>query len=170
MSDFIAEADVREQFAEINRPGVWPPPLAASTVYDTQEFAPAFPAMQFDRLLAHEPGVSMVVQKNVTRAAPYFPDHFPKKPVLPLTVLLECKLNLAQTFIKDAPFDGQYVVEAFRKIKMNNFVSPGDVITTQVKVKSCDGNCLILSFRSEVNGARVCVLEVVMNKVVKNGK
>ena len=51
-----------------------------------------------------KPGISLIAEKRVTRAAPYFPDHFPNKPVLPMTVLLECKLNLAREFIARAGY------------------------------------------------------------------
>ncbi|KTD19163.1 (3R)-hydroxymyristoyl-ACP dehydratase [Legionella lansingensis] len=130
------------------------------TLWD--EAARPLPVFSFDRIVASEPGVSLSAEKRITRAAPYFPDHFPKKPVLPMTVLLECKLNLAREFIARAPFSIDYTVSELRKIKMTDFIQPGDIILCDLKVKEQNEQQLILNYRSEVNGKRVCILDVVM--------
>jgi hypothetical protein len=79
-----------------------------------------------------------------------------------MTVLLECKLNLAQEFIARTGYVSNYHVSELRKIKMNEFIVPGDIIVCHVKVKQQSDEELILTFRSEVNGKRVCVVEVVL--------
>ena len=165
MSDFIDPAEVRRQFIEIDRPGDWPIITSSAGSAAEELLSPAKQptvSLFFDRILSSEPGVQLCAEKRVTRAAPYFPDHFPKKPVLPMTVLLECKLNLAREFIARAHFATQYQVSELRKIKMNGFVSPGDVVVCYLTVKHHDADTLILNYRSEVDGKRVCVLEVVM--------
>lgn len=160
MNDFIDSVMVRRQFDEINRPGDWTNSINLSTGESVgSTFYPVTP-MLFDRILTSEPGVQMSAEKRITRAAPYFSDHFPNKPVLPMTVLLECKLNLAREFVARAPFHENYQVQELRKIKMNVFVHPGDIVTTYIKIKSHDSNGLILTVRSEVDGKRVCVLEI----------
>jgi 3-hydroxymyristoyl/3-hydroxydecanoyl-(acyl carrier protein) dehydratase len=118
--------------------------------------------MLFDRVFDSEPGVRLRAEKRVSRAAPYFPDHFPNKPVLPMTVLLECKLNLVREFLSQAQFSTPYFVRELRKIKMNEFIYPGDVVITTLSVKKQDADGLVLSFRSEVDGKRVCVLDMVL--------
>lgn len=162
MSDFIEPELVRRQFDEINRPGEWP---ELAKVEQTSHVSEAYflnNTMAFDHVLDCEPGVHLSAEKRITRAAPWFPDHFPNKPVLPLTVLLECKLNLAAEFVARAQFPQHYQVQELCKIKMNVFVQPGDVLRTYIRVKSHDSNQLVLNFRSEVDGKRVCVLDVVM--------
>lgn len=167
MADFIDEHVVRCQFAEINRPGEWPQrsdtvPLLTNSELASMASARPGISMTFDRILDSESGISLTAEKSVTRAAPYFPDHFPNKPVLPLTVLLECKLNLAREFVTRGNFEQNYQVFELRRIKMNDFVHPGDVLRTYVKVKEQNSQQLILNYRSEVDGRRVCVLDVVM--------
>lgn len=165
MALFINEEEVRRQFAEINRPGDWPVRSVATLEAEPMAALPeqlSFPSMQFDRILHSEPGVSLVAEKRVSRSAPYFPDHFPNKPVLPMTVLLECKLNLAREFLARASLGIQYQVKELCKIKMNEFIYPGDVVVCFLKVKQRDDQQLILSYRSEVEGRRVCVLEIVL--------
>lgn len=167
MTDFISLEEVKQQYAEIDNPGDWAALSAESVpLQDEQQLAHnntmRTVSMTFDRISSSEPGVSLTAIKRITRAAPYLPDHFPKNPVLPMTVLLECKLNLAREFITRAAFSDAYCVSELRKIKMNEFVHPGDVIECYVTVKRHTENELILAFRSEVAGKRVCVVDVVL--------
>lgn len=166
MADFIADDEIRRQFNEIYRPGDWSSVSSSSPAPMDEVLLPerahAICPMSFDRILSFEPGVSLVAEKRISRAAPYFPDHFPHKPVLPMTVLLECKLNLAREMMSRSGIR-DYQISELRKIKMNDFVQPGDVISCQVKIKQQTDEALILSYRSEVDGKRVCVVDVVLN-------
>ncbi|MFI4962572.1 MAG: 3-hydroxyacyl-ACP dehydratase FabZ family protein [Legionellales bacterium] len=164
MEDFIDPEVVRKQFAEIYRPGDWP--TFKSDAENTPILAlqgPRVAPMVFDRILASDPGLNLIAEKRITRSAPYFPDHFPNKPVLPMTVLLECILNLAEAFVERAGYATDFQVGALRKIKMNEFVQSGDLVVCHVKVKQQTDEELILSFRSEVEGKRVCVVDVVLH-------
>lgn len=166
MADFISQDDIQQQFFEIYHPvDSWEniqQALASmkGELLDSRHL-PCVPPMIFDRILESNPGVMMVAEKRISRGAPYFPDHFPKKPVLPMTVLLECKINLAIEFLRQAGLYSQYRVSELRKIKMNEFVQPGDQLISYVKMKDKSQDELTLAFRSEVNGKRVCVVEVV---------
>lgn len=166
MTDFIAVDEVKQQYAEIDRPGDWSAICKQSSESLGNELfsnsAITTVSMTFDRILSSEAGISMIAEKRVTRAAPYLPDHFPQKPVLPMTVLLECKLNLAREFIKQAGYPVCYQVSELRKIKMNEFVHPGDVLECLVTVKRHTEEELILNYRTEVAGKRVCVVDVVL--------
>lgn len=163
MKDFISETEIRHQFAEINRPGEMPA-LQRTSDADKQVDARGLSlvVLQFDHIVHCEPGVSISAEKRITRAASYFPDHFPRHPVLPMTVLLECQLNLAREFLARSSLAEQYKIDELRRIKMNDFVHPGDIVRCNMKVKSQDAEKLVLSFRSEVNGSRVCVMDAVL--------
>jgi 3-hydroxymyristoyl/3-hydroxydecanoyl-(acyl carrier protein) dehydratase len=163
MSDFIDKQTVQEQYYEIYRPGDWDRLLNTSLQSKVGELVNAASicpiTMTFDRvidLVAHE---YITAEKRITRSAPYFPDHFPKKPVLPMTVLLECIQNLARQFAAYYPMG--YQITELRKIKMNEFVQPGDVLVCHMKVKEQTKQEVLLACRCEVNGKRVCVVEVV---------
>ncbi len=165
MDEFIDPPQVRQQFADVYRPGSWEEILLHSQSQVHQDFdssdIPFKTAMAFDRIFDIQPGLSIRAEKRVSRSSPYFDDHFPNKPVLPLTVLLECKTNLAKSFLKQSDFKQNYRFSELRKIKMSGFVQPGDVIITQAKVKSHSDSELILSFNSRVDDKRVCVAEAV---------
>lgn len=162
MADFIDPDEVRRQFNEINRPGEWPPKSLPSTSPLHSPVCPPSVSFQFDELLRSEPGVELSAYKRISRAAPYFPDHFPRKPVLPLTVLLECQLNLAREFLRQMNALDAYAMNDLRRIKMSDFVRPGDVVMTHCSVKQRDESVLVLHFRSEVDGKRVCVMDLLL--------
>ena len=182
MRDFIDESLVRLQFQQIFRPGAWPPANDKPTPLLTDLPKRPMPWLYFDRILDHEPHKKITAEKKITFSAPYFPDHFPKKPVLPLTVLLECILNLATHLVApqkktvgfstpsidfaDKPRD-----EGFRpncqqrpvrltKIKMKAFIQPGDVIRTTLAVRSQSAHDITLQSITELDGKRICVAEL----------
>lgn len=160
MTDFIDPQMVRRQFAEINRPGDWPylPVTTPLAIAESRQQI----ALVYDHITDSVPGVRLSAVKHVTRAAPYFPDHFPHKPVLPLTVLLECHMNLAKEFLSRAGWREQYRIRTLRRIKMSDFVYPGDVVTCDLTVKSHNAQELILRFCAMVAGKRINVLEMVL--------
>jgi 3-hydroxymyristoyl/3-hydroxydecanoyl-(acyl carrier protein) dehydratase len=111
------------------------------------------------------PGQSCRAFKKISRAAPYFADHFPHKPVLPLTLLLEFCSNLAQDFMQASAWSQNYRLVTMQRIKMSDFVQPGDVVETEVLVKKQEEGRLILHFRSFVLQKRVCVVDFVYSEV-----
>lgn len=161
MDDFIDRSTVLRQFDQINRPGEWP----VTTVTQQQPITMAHRSvpLHFDAITECEPGVRLCAVKRITRSAPYFPDHFPHKPVLPLTVLLECKMNLAQAFLNRAGLSSVYRVRELQRIKMSDFVQPGDELHTQLTLKKQSEHALVLHFRSTVANRRVCTLDMVLD-------
>jgi 3-hydroxymyristoyl/3-hydroxydecanoyl-(acyl carrier protein) dehydratase len=165
MDDFVDEKVVRAQFDELNRPGDWPEEAALRTPLDESNVtldSRVSTLVQFDRVLEHEVGVRVVAEKCLTRAAPYFPDHFPKKPVMPMTILLECLMNLGRDFTAQAFPDKPYRVQEMRRIKMNDFLLPSDVVTATLSIKSHHDDLLVLACRVSRFDKRVCLLELVM--------
>ncbi|MFI4918553.1 MAG: hydroxymyristoyl-ACP dehydratase [Legionellales bacterium] len=166
MTDFIATDVIRQQFAEIYRPGAWPVVSAGKPSSEPLlGLGPSAAPFVFDSIVASDAGISLTAEKRITRAAPYFPDHFPHKPVLPMTVLLECILNLTREFIARSGYNINYQFRELRKIKMNEFIQPGDVVVCTMKVKQRSDETLILSCRNEVNAKRVCVVDVVLERL-----
>jgi 3-hydroxymyristoyl/3-hydroxydecanoyl-(acyl carrier protein) dehydratase len=169
MDDFIDEALVRHQFNEINRPFLpthvdnsSAAPFNRDAMMGNQVPPTSAPEMAFDRVVVCEAGVRIVAVKCITRAAPYFPDHFPNKPVLPMTVLLESFVNLGQEFIKRSGLNGSYVCQKVRRVKMSDFIYPGDIITGLMTLKHQTDCELVFVCRCDVSGKRVGVLEVTM--------
>ena len=168
MQQFIDESQVRQQFLEIDRP-------IDESIEEYLAQLPAYPnvahigrecLMQFDSVLSMEPQKSCRAVKKVTRAAPYFADHFPNKPVLPLTVLLEFIRQLAKDFMQASGWQHQYRLIRMERIKMSEFIQPGDCVVSELLVKKVSDSALVLHIRSFVHQKRVCVVELIYQSEV----
>ena len=162
MEQFNDPDQVREQFRSISRHDAPPsPPLEASPV--TAHDLAAAPDYSFDRVVSREPGKEIVALKNIDGTARYFADHFPRKPVFPLSLLLQCLLELGQELLNnddtgaDAPRLFRPV--ALRNVKMSQFVHPGEALLAKVRVKEKSDARARLGFRCESEGRRVCIAE-----------
>lgn len=161
MNQFIDKKVVQQQFQEIDRPGTLEDICfySADSIISTascQEYL-----MQFDKVYDIIVQQSCKAFKKISRSSAYFSDHFPHKPVLPLTVLLECKRRLAQEFLLASNWFSQYRLLRMEKIKMSDFVQPGDVIQTELIVKKVSQEQLILHLRTFLPNKRVCVVDLV---------
>ena len=170
MRDFIDKSVVQRQFDAIYRPWGMDKPVDSAVITQAstllREWTSASSCcapMQFDTIIEHEPLVRIVAQKHVTRAAAFFADHFPHKPVLPMSVLMECFVNLADVFLAQAQGARPLRAHQFQRIKMNDFIYPGDVVTASMSLKksAMDGPSFIVACRAEVAGRRVAVLEII---------
>lgn len=170
MADFIDEAVVKSQFSMINRPGTLVEEESETTIIPPLAHVPCVHS-NFDHIQEWVKGKYVVAQKKVSLSAPYFADHFPRKPVLPLTILMNCKLKLAREFLADAyntDETTQFIPMQLRKIKMNEFVSPGSIVKTRLQLD--DPNRPVVTFRSEVEGKRVCTAEAEFEQIQTNTK
>jgi 3-hydroxymyristoyl/3-hydroxydecanoyl-(acyl carrier protein) dehydratase len=161
MEHFIDPKLVKTQFLEIDRPGVLEDLSAyhfdgALSLAHAQEYL-----MQFDKIEEMQAQQSCKAVKKISRSASYFADHFPNKPVLPLTILLECKRKLAEDFLHASAWASKYRLERMEKIKMSDFVQPGDVLRTELLIKKQTDELLVLHLRSFLPNKRVCVVDLV---------
>jgi 3-hydroxymyristoyl/3-hydroxydecanoyl-(acyl carrier protein) dehydratase len=74
----------------------------------------------------HDPGVSIRGTLDVPRDAPFFADHFPRKPVFPATLLLDAQMSLATTLAREAPSMRDFAPQPIRAthVKMRSFIVP----------------------------------------------
>lgn len=69
--------------------------MNAMDIQEIMQYLPhRFPFLMVDRIELIEPGVRIVALKNVTINEPFFPGHFPTRPVMPGVLILEA---MAQT-------------------------------------------------------------------------
>jgi 3-hydroxymyristoyl/3-hydroxydecanoyl-(acyl carrier protein) dehydratase len=124
----------------------------------SSEIATATPVeLAFDRILSWEGGTEASALRRIPVEAPFFADHFPRKAVYPMSLLLSSLLELGRDLVSE---DGAELrpVRA-RNVKMSRFVEPGAELTATGKVVERDPESARLRFRCEVGGARVCVGE-----------
>ncbi len=167
MEMFIDPSIVKNQYDMIDRPQDTPPFPECKQL--TKENTLHFQPVGFDTIIHWEKGVEMTAVKNVSIIAPYFVDHFPLKPVLPLSILLQCKVNLAREFLADllgAEEAAKFDATKLRRVKMNDFVQPGALLQTHLTLREKAEDKFIFGYRSELNGKRVCVAEITFSKIL----
>jgi 3-hydroxymyristoyl/3-hydroxydecanoyl-(acyl carrier protein) dehydratase len=77
-------------------------------------------------------------------------------------LLMEYNLKLAHSFITDQATEAekQYRAIAIKRVKIGNFILPGDSVVTRITLKEQQEDRFILSMNNEVNGKKVCGAEV----------
>lgn len=58
-----------------------------------------FPMLMIDRVKECEPGKRIVALKNVSANEPYFPGHFPNRPIMPGVLILEAMAQAAGVLV-----------------------------------------------------------------------
>lgn len=160
MNDFIDEAVVRQQFDMIYRPDEKPIAYASQKSLGTENIT-AFSGVDFDHILEWDEEGRVVAQKNVSFNAPYFADHFPRKPVLPLTLFLQAKLRLACLFLRNTLGESeasQFRFSSVSNVKMTRFVQPGATVVTTMTVAEQSADRVRFKYSSHLgNKKRICV-------------
>ncbi len=186
MEDFIDTAQAREQFNMIFRPGTLSPNVISAPNLMLPEVV-GFGEGELeddcdgDRNLEYLEGLqflegydfydhildlntqSMTAQKNISLLAPYFVDHFPRKPVLPLSLLLDGNLELTHLFLRRTlgEMAEYYRLTRLHKIRIKQFILPGDSIVTVVHLKEKSKQGFLFSCKTQVDDKTVCSLEAV---------
>jgi 3-hydroxymyristoyl/3-hydroxydecanoyl-(acyl carrier protein) dehydratase len=151
MEQFNDPDELRERLARIHRPDA-----SVEASHDGGEAIEPF-AVSFDEILSFEACREATAIRTLSGREELLADHFPRKPVLPLSLLLESLLQLGQKLLEDG--GARYISSAARKVKMNRFVEPGDSLLAKVRVAERHDENALLKFRCELDGARVCVGE-----------
>jgi 3-hydroxyacyl-[acyl-carrier-protein] dehydratase len=124
-------------------------PTQAAQMMDIQQvmrYLPhRFPFLLVDRVLEVVAGKSIRALKNVTFNEPFFPGHFPTRPVMPGVLIIEAMAQSAGilTFVSEGvvpqPDDRFYFV-GIDKARFRKPVEPGDqLIMDAVLVRSLKG-------------------------------
>lgn len=149
---------VKKEYEILYRPGETPKLTEGRLLEQNILINPSF--LNYDTILEWETGKKAVAQKNISMTAPFFRDHFPQRPILPVTLMIQSNLLLANEFLSELLVPNQYLKAiAVRRVKMNDFVYPGTILVTHLQVKKHEENQIILTFRTESEGKRVCVCE-----------
>ena len=69
-------------------------------IHEIMNYLPhRFPFLLIDRVESVEPGKRIVAIKNVSINEPFFPGHFPNRPVMPGVLILEAMAQAAAIFV-----------------------------------------------------------------------
>ena len=120
-----------------------------------------YPFLLVDRVLECKKGESLVAIKNVTINEPFFPGHFPHRPVMPGVMILEALAQatglLAFETAGTAPEDGMlYYFVGIDSARFRKPVEPGDQLRMEVKLLKQSRGIWKFEACAYVDGEVVC--------------
>jgi 3-hydroxyacyl-[acyl-carrier-protein] dehydratase len=115
-----------------------------------------YPIVMVDRVTEIVPGKSIKGHKCVTFNEPWFPGHFPQRPIMPGVLILECLAQIGGilAYASD-PFDPSHNLMYFLgidKAKFRHTVTPGDRLDLAVSVLHHRSNVWKLRGEASVDG------------------
>lgn len=139
-------------------------------IYDVMKHLPhRYPFLLIDRVLDYTPGESLTAIKNVTVNEPFFPGHFPHRPVFPGVLMLEALAQatgiLSFKTTEDLPTeDSLYYFAGIDNARFKKPVEPGDQIVMTVKLLKRKRNLWRFEAEARVDGKVVCAAELMCAK------
>ena len=113
----------------------------------------------------HEVGKRICAELRVPVSAPFFADHFPRKPVLPATLLLDAQLEIAYDLASEVlRMDARRMAteSRVRDLKLRSFTPPGDILELEAKMVAAGDSQMkiILRARSPMKCISTATLEI----------
>jgi 3-hydroxyacyl-[acyl-carrier-protein] dehydratase len=118
-----------------------------------------YPFLLIDRVRDIVPDQSAIGVKNVTLNEPYFPGHFPKKPIMPGVLIIEAMAQTSAVLVAETmkePMENKLVY--FMSIDEARFrkpVIPGDVLELHVSKERSRSNVWRFRGEARVDGHKV---------------
>lgn len=112
------------------------------------------PFVWVSRVIACEPGVSVVAELDVDPGLPLFEGHFPGYPVLPGVIIMEALAQAASfCLLLEAGRAGSIGFFAgIDKAKFRNQVRPGDTLVLEAEIVKSSSRLCVADVRAKVNG------------------
>jgi 3-hydroxyacyl-[acyl-carrier-protein] dehydratase len=126
-----------------------------------------YPFLLVDRVLECVPGKRLHALKNVTFNEPYFPGHFPHRPVMPGVMIIEALAQAAGILaFKTANVvpdnDTRFYFVAIDNARFRKPVEPGDQLQLKVTLKRAFKGIWKFHCLAEVDGAEVASAEIMV--------
>ncbi|HEX4995517.1 MAG TPA: hypothetical protein VFX87_11125 [Methylomirabilota bacterium] len=151
LEDFDAPEAVREDFQTLRGPGAPPrrfPDIAAPDL----------------ALIDRVAGQRLRATMRVPVSAPFFGDHFPRRPVFPGSLLLDAQIRLGIRLATETLSPGQRLRPArVTDVKMRSFILPGQAVEIETGMHAATSAAAELTLSAMVDGKRVATgrMEVV---------
>lgn len=122
-----------------------------------------YPFLLVDRVIESEPGKRLVAIKNVTINEPFFPGHFPGKPVMPGVLLIEAMAQATGLLAMESanvPEESIYYLVGVDKARFKRPVVPGDQLVFDVEVIKHKRDIWVFAAEAKVDGNVVASAEI----------
>jgi 3-hydroxyacyl-[acyl-carrier-protein] dehydratase len=143
-----------------------PNEMNSMDIYEVMKHLPhRYPFLLIDRVLDYTPGETLTAIKNVTVNEPFFPGHFPHRPVFPGVLMLEALAQatgiLAFKTTEDLPSDDSlYYFVGIDNARFKKPVEPGDQLLMEVEVLKRKRDMWKFKAKASVDGKVVCSAEL----------
>ena len=98
----------------------------------------AYPFLLVDRIIEMEPGKRIVGIKNVTYNEPFFPGHFPGRPIMPGVLIVEAMAQTAGILVFNSlpqePNKPQIYFLGIDNVRFRKPVIPGDQLHLELEI------------------------------------
>lgn len=146
------------------------PPTTVLAIHDILRILPhRFPFVMIDRVTEVEAGKHARGHKCVTYNEPWFPGHFPGRPIMPGVLIVEALAQLGGILAHASdPFDPTAKIMLFLGIDKARFrrpVTPGDRLDLRVEVLQRRSTVWKLRGEASVDGARAAEAELLASIV-----
>ncbi len=124
-----------------------------------------YPFLMIDRVIKLDHGKTLTAIKNVTINEPFFPGHFPHRPVFPGVLMLEC-IAQASAILASIMIDAEasqkhsYLFAGIDKARFKRPVEPGDQLVIQIEFGKYVKRMWRCSGKITVDGDLVCYADV----------
>jgi 3-hydroxymyristoyl/3-hydroxydecanoyl-(acyl carrier protein) dehydratase len=100
-----------------------------------------------------EPGQFARATLRVPSAAPFFADHFPRRPVFPGTLLMHASMQTAAMLLKTSSNCGPtWLPRTISDMKLRSFISPGVTLKLEARVTGSSESRLSVATESRIDG------------------
>lgn len=98
------------------------------------------------RRLGGDHGAFLRAAFAVPLAAPFFADHFPRRPVFPGSLLMQACLQIASDLVAEisSPSSGNWTLQSVVNMKLREFIPPGKDLVLEVRVKQLTDDSVTL--------------------------
>jgi len=132
-----------------------------------------YPFLLVDRVLECEAGKHVVALKNVTYNEPFFPGHFPHRPVMPGVLIIEALAQaagiLAFKTVNVVPdLNTRFYFVAIDNARFRKPVEPGDQLLLKVTLKRAFKGIWKFDAVAEVDGKEVASAELMVAPEAKS--
>jgi 3-hydroxyacyl-[acyl-carrier-protein] dehydratase len=124
-----------------------------------------YPFILVDRVIEHEPGVSITAIKNVTINEPFFPGHFPVRPVMPGVLIIEALAQATailalETMDEETRKNSLYLFAGIDNVRFRRQVEPGDQLRLEATLLKMKRNIARFSCQAKVDGELAVTAEL----------
>ena len=124
-----------------------------------------YPFLLVDRVLAREPGVSVVAEKLVTAGEPYLQGHFEGRPLVPGVLLLEM-LAQAGGFLEAEPLAGASIFLAgVKDARFKAPALPGDRLQLEVRAAGAFVGLMKVEGTVTCEGRELCTASLLVKRL-----